>query len=58
MFTLNCHAKSWTCLVILLEHFVVVAPDVGPWTCLVRSEIFTIFLIGGYEGYPTNEQTK
>ena len=54
-FTSNCHTKSRTCLVILLEHFVVVAPNTGSWTHLARSEIFVIFVIGGYEEYSTKE---
>jgi len=57
-FTLNFHAKSRTCLVILLEHFVVVAPDAGSWTRLTHSEIFIILVISGYEEYPTNEQIQ
>ena len=56
--TLSCHAKSRTCLVILLEHFVVVTPDVGSWTRLTRSEIFIIFVIDGYKEYPTHEQNQ
>ena len=57
-FTLSCHAKSRTCLVIPLEHFVVVAPNARSWTRLARSEIFVIFVIGGYKEYSTNEQIQ
>ena len=57
-FTLSFHTKSRTCLLILLEHFVVVAPDAGSWTRLARLETFIIFVIGGYKEYPTNEQIQ
>ena len=57
-FTLSCHTKSQTCLVILLEHFVFIAHNDGSWTCLAWLKIFIIFIIGRYEGYPTNKKNK